>query len=184
MTPEETATIVRFVKSVFPQQPVDGTTYETWHLVIGSLEFTAAQNAVISIAHSERFCSAADIIAEAERASRRHAHTSERTAAEAIAAASLRELPAAEAVPPPPGFSQAIRDLRTRMQLKAEQAMSADREAERRANAWLDYKLTGKLPPQLPLSGPPSPRWAPLPGDPPELRAWLACQDAEPAPSP
>lgn len=179
MIPEETATIVRFVKSVFPQQPVDAKTYETWHLVIGDLEFTAAQAAVISIAHSERFCSAADIIVEAERASRRHAHPSERTPAEAIAAASLRELPAAQAVPPPPEFSQAIRDLRTRMQFKAEQAMAVDREAERRATAWLDYKLTGKLPPQLPLSGPPSPRWAPLPGDPPELQSWLIRQAQE-----
>lgn len=184
MEPEETATIVRLVKSVFPQQPIDPTTYETWHLVIGELDFAIAQAAVIAIAHSEKFCSAADIIAEAGRAQRRHAHPSERTAAEAIAASSLRELPAAQAVPPTAAYLTAKRDFEQKMQLRTEQARAADREAERRASAWLEYKLSGKLPPQLPLSGPPSPRWVQLPGDPPELRAWLARQAAETASSP
>jgi hypothetical protein len=177
MEPEETATIVRLVKSVFPQQPVDPTTYETWHLVIGELDFAAAQAAVIAVAHSQKFCAAADIIAEAERASRRHAHPSERTVAEALAASALRELPAAGAVPPTPGYLAAKRDFDRKMAERAEQARAVDRETERRANAWLRYKLTGKLPPELPqLSDPPPPRWVQLPGDPPELREWLTRQ--------
>ena len=174
MEPEETATIVRLVKSVFPQQPIDPTTYDTWHLVIGELDYTAAQAAVIAIAHSEKFCSAADIIREAGRAASRKPY--ERTAAEAIAAASLRELPAAGAVPPTPEYLAARRDMDERLRLRAEQVQAVDREAERRATAWLEYKLSGTLPPQLPLSGPPHPRWTPLPGDPPELREWLARQ--------
>src|SRR5258708_20472077 len=89
MEPEETATIVRLVKSVFPQQPIDATTYETWPLVIGHLDFAVAQHAVIALAHSEKFCSAADIIREAERA--RKSHPSSRTAAEAIYAANWPE---------------------------------------------------------------------------------------------
>lgn len=178
MAPEETATIVRLVKSVFPQQPIDATTYETWHLVIGDLEFTAAQAAVIAIAHSEKFCSAADIIAEAARASRRHAHPSERTVAEAIAAASARELAAAP-VPPTPEYLAAKRDMEEKFRLRTEQLQAVDREAERRANAWLRWKLDGTLPPELPeLGSPPPPRYAELPDDPPGLRAWLRRQAA------
>jgi hypothetical protein len=97
MEPEETATIVRLVKSVFPQQPIDRATYDTWHLVIGHLDFAAAQAAVIAQAHSEKFCAAADIIREAERA--RKSHPSSRTAAEAIYAANWPELDPAEATP-------------------------------------------------------------------------------------
>lgn len=179
MAPEETATIVRLVKSVFPQQPIDATTYETWHLVIGHLDFTVAQAAVIAIAHSEKFCSAADIIAEAERASRRHAHPSERTPAEAIAAASRRELTAAPASPPNAAYLAAKDQMLAKWRERDEQALLHDHQAERRANAWLEYKLTGKLPPQLPpLGSPVPPRWTQLPGDPPELREWLIRQAA------
>lgn len=176
MEPEETATIVRLVKSVFPQQPIDATTYETWHLVIGELDFAVAQAAVIAIASSERFCSAADIIAEVRR--KEHHHPSERTVAEAIAASSVRALDAAPAVPPTPEYLTAKADMDEKFRLRAEQVRAVDREAERRANDWLNYKLSGKLPPQLPLSAAPSPRWTPLPGDPPELRAWLGRQVA------
>lgn len=173
MEPEETATIVRLVKSVFPQQPVDSTTYETWHLVIGHLEFTAAQAAVIAIAHSEKFCAAADIITEAERAQRRHARPYDRTPAEAIAESSVRDLGAAPRTDPTPEYLAAKAEMETRMRERAEQVMLNDHQAARRAEAWLQYKLTGKLSPQLPLSAPPSPRCTQLPGDAPELRAWL-----------
>lgn len=180
MEPEETATIVRLVKSVFPQQPIDPTTYDTWHLVLGELDFTVAQDAVIAIAHSQRFCAAADIIAEAERAQRRHAHPSERTAAQAIAESSLRELAAAQAVPPTPEYLAAKREMDEKFRLRAEQFRAVDREAERRASAWLDYKLSGTLPPDLPpLGSPPPPRYAELPGDPPGLRAWFRKQAAK-----
>ena len=178
MAPEETATIVRLVKSVFPQQPIDRATYETWHLVIGHLDFAVAQAAVIAVAHSEKFCSAADIIAETERAQRRHAHPSERTVAEAIGASTGRELGAALS-PPTPAYLAAKDQMEAKMRERAEQAMFTDREAGRRAELWIAYKLSGKLPPALPLSGEPLPQWQPLPGDPPELRAWLARQSAE-----
>jgi hypothetical protein len=178
MTPEETATIVRLVKSVFPQQPIDSTTYETWHLVIGHLDFTVAQAAVIAIAHSEKFCSAAGIIAEADRAQRRHAHPSERTVAEAIGASTDRELGAAR-TPPTAEYLTAKADWDRKQRERAKEIMFTDREAARRAGLWLSYKLSGKLPPALALSGPPAPRWMPLPGDPPELRAWLSRHAAQ-----
>lgn len=89
MEQEETATIVRLVKSVFPQQPIDATTYETWHLVIGELDFGAAQAAVISIAHSQSFCAAADVIREARRV---RGMPYDRTAADAIGMANQRAL--------------------------------------------------------------------------------------------
>lgn len=123
MDTEETATIVRLVKSVFPQQPIDKTTYETWHLVIGELEFTAAQAAVIAIAHSERFCSAADIIGQAERASRRHAHPSERTVAQAIEESSLRELAVVPSTPPNEDYRRAKEALLGKLQSRDVAAM-------------------------------------------------------------
>lgn len=161
---------------------MDEYTYETWHDIIGHLDFDAARNAVIAVKHSKVFVDPSDIIREAERAKTRAIgddpakHPSARTAAEAIAASSVRELDAAPAVPPTPEYLAAKREMDEKLRLRAEQVQAVDREAERRASAWLEYKLSGKLPPQLPLSGPPSPRWTPLPGDPPELREWLARQ--------
>lgn len=114
METEETATVVRLVKSLFPQQPIDASTYETWHLVIGHLGFDDAQAAVISVCHSQRFCAASDIVGEAERASRRHAHPSERTAAEAIAESSLRELDSSPSGPPNAAYQRAKADLLAR----------------------------------------------------------------------
>ncbi|HEX4830298.1 MAG TPA: hypothetical protein VH478_04310 [Trebonia sp.] len=174
MEPEETATIVRLVKSVFPQQPIDRATYETWHLVIGHLDVIAAQHAVISIAHSETFCAAADIIREAGRAAK--AHPSDRTVAEALEHANRRALGAADPAPPSPAYVAAKDQMMAKMRERDEAAYLASREAQQRAQAWIDYKLTGKLPPEMPQEAPPAPRWTPLPGDPPELRAWLASQ--------
>jgi hypothetical protein len=181
MDTEETATIVRLVKSVFPQQPIDRATYETWHLVIGHLNYTVAQAAVIAIAHSEKFCAAADIIAEADRASRRHAHPSERTVAEALGVTEVPAIGAAR-TEPTPEYIAAKDQMDARIRERAKEVMFTDREAGRRASLWLQYKLSGKLPPALPLSGPPAPRWVGLPGDPPELLAWLSRQQAEAAP--
>lgn len=182
MAPEETATIVRLVKSVFPQQPIDNSTYETWHLVIGHLDFGVAQAAVIAIAHSEKFCSAADIIGEADRARKRNSHPYDRTVADALNASSLRELESAPRTEPTPEYVAAKDQMDAKMRERDRQAMFSDREASRRAGLWLDYKLSGKLPPALPLSGPPAPRWVQLPGDPPELREWLVRQSAEAEP--
>jgi hypothetical protein len=123
MDTEETATIVRLVKSIFPQQPIDKTTYETWHLVIGHLDYTVAQAAVIAIAHSERFCAAADIIREADRAQRRHAHPSERTVAEAVAASSLRELDAGPFPPPSEDYRRAKQEMLATLALRDARAM-------------------------------------------------------------
>jgi hypothetical protein len=178
MDTEETATIVRLVKSVFPQQPIDRATYETWHLVIGHLDYTVAQAAVIAIAHSEKFCAAADIIAEAERARKRNSHPYDRTYAEAVEASTMRALGAAT-TEPTPEYIAAKDQMDAKFRERAQQVMFTDRQAGRRAQLWLDYKLSGKLPPALPLPGEPLPQWQPLPGDPPELRAWLARQSAE-----
>lgn len=114
---------MRLVKSLFPQQPIDRTSYETWHLVIGHLDHTAAQAAVIAIAHSERFCSAADIIREAERAQRRHAHPSERTVREAIEASTMRELAVGPSTPPNEDYRRAKEELVTRLAGRDRSAM-------------------------------------------------------------
>jgi hypothetical protein len=180
MAPEETATIVRLVKSVFPQQPIDGTTYETWHLVIGHLDFTVAQAAVIAIAHSEKFCAAADIIAEAERAAKRNSRPYDRTCAEAVEASTMRALGSAS-TGPTAEYTAAKDQLDARMRERAQAAAITGYAAARRAEDWIRHKLSGQRP-MLPLSGPASPRWTPLPGDPPELQEWLARQPPEAVP--
>lgn len=177
MEPEETATVVRLVKSLFPQQPIDRATYDTWHLVLGELDFGVAQAAVIAIAHSEKFCAASDIVAEATRARRRH--PSERTVAEALGQPAVPAIGAAR-TEPTPEYLAAKADWDRKQRERAQEVQFADRAASRRAELWLSYKLTGKLPPALPLSGPPAPQWQPLPGDPPELLAWLAHQGSGP----
>lgn len=167
---------MRLVKSVFPQQPIDATTYETWHLVIGHLDFAVAQAAVVAVAHAEKFCSAADIVREAGRAGR--AHPSNRTTAEALATVNRRALPAASAVPPNEEYLAAKEVMLDRMRERDEAAYFADRQAQRRAEAWIAYKLSGKLPPEMPQLAGAAPRWIQLPGDPPELREWLVRQNA------
>lgn len=174
MEPEETATIVRLVKSVFPQQPIDRATYDTWHLVIGHLEFSAAQAAVIAIAHSEKFCSAADIIREAGRAAK--AHPSDRSVAEALEFANRRALAAAEPTGPTAAYLAAKDQMLARLKARDEAAFLAGHVAERQAAAHLAHALQGRQPVEEPLAGPALGRWAQLPGDPPELRAWLARQ--------
>lgn len=174
MEPEETAAIVRLVKSVFPQQPIDRATYDTWHLVIGHLDHHAAQAAVLAIAHSEKFCSAADIIREAGRAAK--SHPSSRTVAEALESANRRELGAAGPTPPGAEFLKAKDALVERMKARDEAAYLTDRAAERKAAAWIDGAVRGRQPVDEPLMAPAGDRWAQLPGDPPGLRAWLARQ--------
>lgn len=181
MEPEETATIVRLVKSVFPQQPIDRATYDTWHLVIGHLEFGAANAAVIAIAHSERFCSAADIIREAGRAAKARAHPSDRPVGEALAFANRRELDSAAGTPATQEFLSAKAAMIARQKARDQAAYLADQQAQRRAQAWLDYQLSGRQPTDWPLMAPAAPRWVQLPGDPPGLRAWLARQPPEAA---
>lgn len=180
MEPEETATIVRLVKSVFPQQPIDRATYETWHLVIGHLGYTVAQAAVIAIAHSEKFCAAADIIAEAERAARRNSHPYDRTYAQAVEASTMRALGSAS-TGPTPEYTAARDQMDARMRERAEAAAITSYATARRAEDWIRYKLSGQRP-MPPLSGPAAPRWVRLPGDPPELAAWLARQPDGAAP--
>lgn len=178
--------IVRLIRALCPQQHIDRYTPIAWHEVIGGLEYDAARNAVIAVKHSQPFVDPSDIIREAKRAKTRvigedpDTHPSARTAAEAIAASSVRELDAAPAVPPTPEYLAAKAEMDEKFRLRAEQVRAVDREAERRANDWLNYKLTGKLPPDLPpLGSPPPPRYAELPDDPPGLRAWLRRQAAK-----
>lgn len=186
MTREEMADLIDFILLACPQQRIGRATAIAWYEIIGDLDFAAARNAVIAVKHSQTFVDVSDIAREAGRAKNRaigtdpERHPSARSARDAIAASSQRELEAAPATPPTPEYAAAKAEMDERIRKRAEQVMLTDREASRRAGLWLDYKLSGKLPPALPLSAPPAPRWQPLPGDPPELRAWLASRDAEP----
>jgi len=169
--------IVRYVKSLCPQQAIDDFTYDAWHDVIGSLDFDAARNAVIAVVHSQRFVAPSDIIREAGRAAK--AHPSDRTVGEALAAANRRELDAVPAGPPNAEYLAAKASMDERMKARDKAAYLADHAAERKAAAWLNGAIKGRQPMDEPLAAPASPRWQQLPGDPPELRAWLARQPAE-----
>lgn len=170
--------IVRYVKSLCPQQAIDEFTYDAWHDVIGHLAFDQARNAVLAVVHSQPFVAPSDIIREA----RRRPHPSDRTVAEALAAANRRELDAAPAAPPSAEYLAAKDAMLASMRERDEAAYLADHVAERKARAWLNGAVRGRQPVDEPLMAPAAPRWAPLPGDPPELRAWLARQAAEAPP--
>jgi hypothetical protein len=172
MTPRETALLVRYIKSVSPAQAIDDYTYETWHDIIGHLEPDAARNAVIAIKHSQTFVDPSDIIREVERKQRRHAHPSERPVAEVIGA---------PAMPPNAEYLKAKAEMDEKMRQRAQAAAAIDYQTARRAEDWISYKLSGQRP-MPPLSAPAAPRWVPLPGDPPELQAWLSRQPAEVSP--
>jgi hypothetical protein len=180
MTRAEMTDLVEFIMVACPQQKINRATAIAWFEVIGDLEFGAARNAVIAVKHSQAFVDPSDIIREVERASRRHAHPSERTVAEALGQSAMRELGAA-VTPPTPEYLEAKAEMDARMAERAQAAAITDYAAGRRAEDWIRHKLSGQRP-MPPLSGPASPRWVPLPGDPPELAAWLARQPGDPPP--
>lgn len=174
MEPEETAGIVRYVKALCPQQAIDDFTYDAWHDVIGHLTFEAARNAVIAVIHSQPFVAPSDIIREAFRAAK--AHPSDRSVGEALESANRRELDPAGAAPPNAEYLAAKAVMIERMKARDEAAYLADHAAERKAAAHLSHAVSGKQATEWPLAAPAAPRWVQLPGDPPELRAWLARQ--------
>jgi hypothetical protein len=177
MTREEMTDLMQFIAAVCPQQRIDRLTTVAWYEVIGKLEFGDARAAVIAVLHSQAFIAPADIIRESGRAAK--AHPSDRSVASALAAANRRELDAAPATPPTAGYLAAKDQMMAKMRERDEAAYLADRAAERKAAAWLDGAIRGRQATDWPLAAPAAPRWQQLPGDPPELRAWLARQPAE-----
>lgn len=114
--------LVRYIKAQCPQQAIDVATPAAWYEIIGDLDYETARNAVRAVVRQQPFVSPSAIIAETER--RPHAHPSDRTVAEALAASSLRELPAAQAVPPNAEYLAAREKLNETMRIKAEQALA------------------------------------------------------------
>lgn len=107
MTPEEMVDLTEFIAIACPQQKINRMTPVVWFEIIGHLDFDAARNAVIAVKHSQAFVDTSDIIREAEHASHRRAHPSERTVREAIEASTLRDLDAAPTGPPNAEYQQA-----------------------------------------------------------------------------
>lgn len=182
MTREEMTELVKFITIMCPQQKMAPATTVAWYEIIGHLSVDVARNAVVAAKHSQAFVDASDIIREAERALHTHAHPYERTVADAIGQSSRRELTAAPATAPTYEYVAAKADM-DRKQRERDQALYlASREAQRRANDWIAYKLSGQLPPNLPpLDGPVPSQFVVLPDDPPELRVHLARKQAEAA---
>jgi hypothetical protein len=179
MTPTETVKLVEFVHALCPQQAIDRKTPIAWHPVVKDLDFHAAQAAVISLKHNaQRFIDVADIISECSRSTAAR-HPSSRPLAEALEFANRREVDPAGGTPATGEFLKAKAVMIERMQARDEAAYLADHAAERKAAAWLDGAIRGRQATDWPLAAPAAPRWQQLPGDPPELRAWLARQPAE-----
>lgn len=169
--------MVEFVHALCPHQAIDRKTPIAWHAVLKELEFGAAQAAVIALKHSHKFIDVADIVAQAQRSAA--SHPSSRTLAEALEFANRRELDPVGGTPATEEFLKAKDAMIERMKARDEAAYLADHEAQRKAAAHLAHAISGRQPMDEPLAAPAAPRWAQLPGDPPELRAWLARQPAE-----
>lgn len=177
MTPTETVAYTRYLKAVFPQQAFDEYTADAWHDVLGHLSLEDARHAAVSVAWRQPFVSPSEIVAEVERKNRQH--PSSRTVAEAIGQSSLRELTAAPPTPPTAEYLDAKAEMDAKAKARNEALYITDRQTARRAADWLDYKLSGKLPPDTPPLGSPVPsRFVILPDDPPELRAHLRAMAA------
>jgi hypothetical protein len=175
MTREEMTQLTEFIAIACPQQKINRATAVAWFEIIGDLDFGAARNAVIAVKHSQAFVDPSDIIREVEHSSRRHAHPSERTVAEALGQPAVPAIGAAR-TDPTPEYLAAKADMDRRQRERDQSLYLASREAQRRAQDWINYKLGGRFPAQAEFTGEPAPQWRQLPGDPPELRAWLARQ--------
>ena len=171
--------LTEFIAIICPQQKINRATAIAWYEIIGNLDFDAARNAVIAVKHSQAFVDPSDIIRQVEHAERRHAHPSERTVAEALGQSTVPAIGAGR-TDPTPEYLAAKAEWDRKQRERAEQTALTDHVASRRAQDWINYKLSGQHP-MPPLAGPASPRWVQLPGDPPELRQWLARQPAEAA---
>jgi hypothetical protein len=170
--------LIQFITVICPQQKIDRATAIAWYEVIGDLPFADARAAVISVKHSQAFVDVSDITREVHRARQ---HPSGKSLAEALAAANYPELPPAEPTPASEEFRTALAELIERAQERDHVAFTAGPDAQAKAAAWIDGAITGVQPVEYPLSGEPAAQWAALPGDPPELRMWLARKRAEAA---
>lgn len=186
MTPTETVKLVEFVHALCPHQAIDRNTPIAWHAVIRNMDFHAAQSAVIALKHSQKFIDVADIVRQANNSPERH--PSSRTVAEALQFANRRELDPAGGTPATQEFLAAKAALIERNRARDEAAFLADHAAQRKAQAWIDGAVRGRQPMEEPLGiqpgDAPTSGWAQLPGDPPELRAWLARKAREEAGNP
>lgn len=170
MNHQETVQLVAYIRALCPQQHLDEWTPDAWHDLLGHLDPDVARHAAMSVARRQPFVAPSEIIAEAERKRREH------PSAKSVAEASRRELPAPPAAGPTGEYLAAKALLDARMRERAEAVRLADERTSRLAAAWLDHRLSGK-PPAAAQPGTPVPlRWVPLPGDPPELDAYLARQ--------
>lgn len=168
---------MEFVHALCPQQAIDRKTPIAWHAVLGKLDYQAAQAAVIALKHSQKFIDPSDIVRQAKNSA--DLHPSSRTLGEALEFANRRELDPAGGTPATEEFLKAKDQMMATMEARGKAAYLADHAAERKAAAWLNGAIKGRQPVDEPLAAPASPRWQPLPGDPPELRAWLARQPPE-----
>lgn len=164
-----------------PQQAIDRKTPIAWHPVVKDLDFHAAQAAVISLKHSQKFIDPSDIVQQCSRSA--SSHPSSRTVAEALEFANRRELDPAGGTPATQEFLAAKAVMLERMAERDRAAFAAGPEAQAKAQAWIDGAIRGRQPVDEPLGVQPGDapvsRWTILPDDPPELRRWLRRKQLE-----
>lgn len=148
------------VAAAFDQRTVGEADVAAWSATLTGLDFTRAREAIIAHyrEHSKRVMPA-DI--------RQHIRTALRPELTPVAA-----LPQGSPQPPNNDYLKAKDAMIAAATARDLHAMAPDPRAGERAAAWIDAHVhPGYVMPDL---GSAMPRWAELPGDPPELRAELA----------
>jgi len=170
--------LLRYIRACCPQQAIDEFTPDAWHHLIGHLDANTAHQAVMAVLRRQPFVSPAEILHET-----RH-RPYERPYADVAAAANRRQLgtghvqPNAAYLAAKAGMDEKLARRAAEMEAPELPPLAVSERVRRLAAGWLARKLTGRLPPEPDHTAPPSPRWAELPDDPPELREWLAMQEA------
>jgi hypothetical protein len=152
------------VAAAFDQRTVGETDVVAWSAVLGKSGFAAARQAVIShYGEQVRRVMPADI--------RQHIRMNSRPDSVPFA-----ELPAASPDEPNEAYLKAREDMVSAMAARDSLAMAANADAGERAAAWLDAHLKPGKPAGPPMTVSAADRWMELPGDPPEVRSFLAAQ--------
>ena len=152
------------VATAFDQRTVGEADVTAWEAALADADFAAARSAIIS--HYREQTSRvmpADI--------RRHIRQNRRPDAIPFA-----ELPAGAPDEPNQEYLAARAEMTARMAARDAEAMALQPESGERAAAWLSSHVGPGKPSVPAFDVPPLPQYAELPGDPPELRHWLAAR--------
>lgn len=161
------------VAAAFDQRTVGEADITAWGTALHGTRFAAARDAIIAHYREQtRRVMPADI--------RQHIRLNSRSDAVPFA-----ELESGISDEPNAEYLSARADMIAAMKARDAAAMNPADEATSRTAAWLRSHLRPGKPPGPAADVPAADRWIELPGDPPELRSWLAARRrGEPARTP